>query len=212
MPSAGTFLRMNTLELFLLDHARVHAASLTNNAGGLSVAELASRNLSDEQWRLRPHGLNSLAWIFWHIARCEDVAVNIMVANRPQVFDGEPWAARLSISRRDVGTEMSRAEVEDFSRAVNVPAIRDYRNAVGSRTRGIAMSVRPDELNDVPPAERLEEIRGQGVLIPEAEWVLKIWDGKPVGWFLAWLAAGHSYMHLGQGRWVKKLILAGVTS
>ena len=162
---------MNTLELFLLDHARVHAASLTTNAGRLSVAEIAARNLNDDQWRLRPHGLNSLAWIFWHIARCEDAAVNI-----------------------------------------NVPAIRDYRNAVGSRTREIAMSLRADELNDVPPAERLEEIRGQGVLIPKAEWVLKIWDGKPVGWFLTWLAAGHSYMHLGQGRWAKKLILAGVTS
>ena len=203
---------MNTLELFLLDHARVHAASLTNNAGGLSVAELAARNLSDDQWRLRPHGLNSLAWIFWHIARCEDAAVSIMVANRPQVFDEEPWADRLGILRRDVGTEMTLAEVEDFSRAVNVPAIRDYRSAVGSRTREIATSLRPDDLDDVPAGERLEQIRGQGVLLPKAEWVLKIWDGKPVGWFLAWLGTGHSYMHLGQGRWVKKLILAGVTS
>ena len=200
---------MNTLELFLLDHARVHAASLTTNAGGLSVAELAARNLNDDQWRLRPHGLNSLAWIFWHIARCEDAAVNIMVANRPQVFDEEPWADRLGIVRRDVGTEMTLAEVEDFSHVVNVPAIRDYRNAVGSRTREIAMSLRADELNDVPPAERLEEIRGQGVLIPKAEWVLKIWDGKPVGWFLTWLAAGHSSQDPGQGRWAEKVILAG---
>lgn len=203
---------MNTLELFLLDHARVHAASLTNNAGGLSVAELAARNLSDDQWRLRPHGLNSLAWIFWHIARCEDAAVNIMVADRPQVFDEEPWANRLGIHRPDVGTEMTLAEVEDFSRVVNVSAIRDYRNAVGSRTRDIAKSLHADELNEVPPAERLDQIRGQSVLIPKAEWVLKIWEGKTAGWFLAWLAAGHSYMHLGQGRWVKRLILAGVTS
>jgi len=203
---------MNTLELFLLDHARVHAASLTNNAGGLSVAELAARNLNDEQWRLRPHGLNSLAWIFWHIARCEDVAVNIAVANRTQVFDEEAWADRMGMHRRDVGTEMTLEEVEGFSRIVNVPAIRDYRNAVGSRTREFAKSLHPDELDEVPPAARLEEMRAQGVLIPKAEWVLKIWDGKTAGWFLAWLAAGHSYMHLGQGRWVKKLILAGVTS
>jgi len=103
---------MNTLELFLLDHARVHAASLTNNAGGLSVAELAARNLNDEQWRLRPHGLNSLAWIFWHIARCEDAAVNIMVANRPQVFDEEPWADRLGIVRRDVGKQLEAGRRE----------------------------------------------------------------------------------------------------
>jgi hypothetical protein len=203
---------MNTLESFLLDHARVHAASLTNNAGGLSVAELAARNLTDDQWRLRPHGLNSLAWIFWHIARFEDVAVNVMVSGRRQVFHEGGWADRLGIHRADAGTEMTFTEVEDLSQTVDVPAIRDYRNAVGSRTRQIAASLRPDDLDGIPPAERLERIRSEGVFIPKAEWVLKIWEGKPAGWFLAWLAAGHSYMHLGQGRWVKKLILAGVAA
>ena len=203
---------MNTLELFLLDHARVHAAALTDNAGGLSVAELAARNLSDDQWRLRPHGLNSVAWIFWHIARCEDAAVDIMVADRPQVFDAAPWADRLGVPRRDVGTEMTPAEVEEFSRTVNVQAIRDYRHAVGSQTRALAAALQPADLDVVPPADRVAQIRAQGVLIPKAEWVQRIWEGKPTGWFLAWLGAGHSYMHLGQGRWVKKLILAGVTS
>ncbi len=203
---------MEPLELFLLDHARVHSAALTNNAGGLSVAELAARNLSDNQWRLRPHGLNSLVWIFWHIARCEDVAVNIIVADQTQVLDEGTWRDRLGTARRDVGTDMTADEVAEFSHVVNVPAIRDYRNAVGSRTREIAAALRPQDLDDVPPADRLDQIRTQSVLIPKAEWVLKIWDGKTAGWFLAWLAAGHSYMHLGQGRWVKKLILAGVTS
>lgn len=203
---------MHTLELFLLDHARVHAAALTNNAGGISLAERATSDLSDDQWRLRPHGLNSLAWIFWHIARYEDVAVSIMVADRPQVFDEEPWADRLGISRRDVGTEMTLDEVENFSRAVNVPAIRDYRNAVGARTRALAPSLRPETLQEILPAAQLEQIKIQRALIPKAEWALKIWDGKPRSWFLTWLGAGHSYMHLGQGRWAKKLILAGVTA
>lgn len=203
---------MNTLELFLLDHARVHAAALTGNAGGLSVAELAVRNLTDDQWRLRPHGLNSLAWILWHIARCEDAAVNVMVAGAGQVLDEGRWGGRLEITRRDVGTEMTADEVAEFSRSVNVHAVREYRNAVGARTREFVRSLRAEDLDAPPPEERLQEITAQGVLIPKAEWVLKIWHGKPAGWLLAWLGAGHSYMHLGQGRWVKKLILAGVTA
>jgi hypothetical protein len=203
---------MDTLELFLLDHARVHAAALTNNAGGLSVAELAARNLTDDQWRLRPHGLNSLAWIFWHIARCEDAAVNIVVGGGRQVLDEGAWLDRLGTSRRDVGTEMTPAEVEEFSRTVHVPALREYRNAVGARTREYAATLRPADFDAMPPASRIEEIRRRDVVIPKAEWVLKIWEGKPNGWFLAWLGAGHSYMHLGQGRWVKRLILSGVTA
>lgn len=203
---------MNSLELFLLDHARVHAASLTNNAGGLSVAELAVRNLTDDQWRLRPHGLNSLAWIIWHIARFEDVAVNVMVAGLAQVFEEDGWADRLGVPRVDAGTEMTPADVEDFSRTVEIPAIREYRTAVGTRTRRFAATLGPDDFDGLPPAGRLERVRAEGVFIPTAEWVLKIWEGKSAGWFLAWLASGHSYMHLGQGRWVKKLILAGITS
>jgi hypothetical protein len=203
---------MDSLEMFLLDHARVHAASLTDNAGGLSVAELAVRNLTDEQWRLRPHGLNSLAWIIWHIARFEDAAVNIMVAGQAQVYHEDGWADRLGVQRVDAGTEMTSADVDDFSRTIDIPAIRDYRNAVGGRTRRFAATLGPEDLDSIPPTGRLERVRAEGVFIPKAEWVLKIWEGKSAGWFLAWLAAGHSYMHLGQGRWVKKLILAGITS
>ncbi|HEY6103949.1 MAG TPA: DinB family protein [bacterium] len=203
---------MNSLELFLLDHARVHAASLTNNAGGLSVAESAVRNLTDDQWRVRPHGLNSLAWIIWHIARFEDVAVNVMVAGQAQVFQEDGWADRLGVLRVDAGTEMTPPDVEDFSRTVDIPAIREYRTAVGAQTRRFVATLEPDDFDSISPAERLERVRAEGVFIPKAEWVLKIWEGKSAGWFLAWLAAGHSYMHLGQGRWVKKLILAGITS
>lgn len=203
---------MNSIEVFLLDHARVHAAALTNNAGGLSVAELAVRNLTDDQWRLRPHGLNSLAWIMWHIARFEDVAVNVMVAGRVQVLQEEGWADRLGVRRVDAGTEMTPEDVDDFSRRADIPGIREYRAAVGTRTRRFAATLGPGDLDSIPPAERLERVRVDGVFIPEAEWVLKIWEGKSAGWFLTWLAAGHSYMHLGQGRWVKKLILAGITS
>lgn len=203
---------MNAVELFLFDHARVHAAAMTGNAGGLSLVELATRNLTEAQWRLRPHGLNSLVWILWHIARAEDVAINVMVADRPQVFDEGSWGERLGATRRDVGTEMTPAEVADFSQAVHVGALRDYRNAVGLRTREVAAALSPEDLEQVVPASRFEEVRAQGALIPQAGWMLKIWEGKARGWFLTWLGAGHSAMHLGQGRWVKKLILAGVTS
>lgn len=52
--------------------------------------------------RVRPGpGLNSLVWLAWHMARTEDVAVNLVVAGRPQVFDAR-WAERMKIRRRDM--------------------------------------------------------------------------------------------------------------
>jgi hypothetical protein len=36
----------------------------------------------DAQWRARPHGLNSIAWLVWHVARCEDGGLNRLVIDR----------------------------------------------------------------------------------------------------------------------------------
>jgi hypothetical protein len=60
------------------------------------------QGLSHEQVRLRPDGLNSIAWLVWHMARCEN-ALNLLLAGRPQVLDEEHWLPRLNVSIRDVG-------------------------------------------------------------------------------------------------------------
>ena len=49
-----------------------------------------------DQMRLRPHPqLNSIAWLLWHMARSEDMGVNRLIANRPDVLTGDGWASRL---------------------------------------------------------------------------------------------------------------------
>jgi Protein of unknown function (DUF664) len=40
------------------------------------------QRLSDAQLRLRPHGLNSIAWLVWHMARCEDT-LSLVLVGRP---------------------------------------------------------------------------------------------------------------------------------
>jgi len=61
--------------------------------------------LTDEQMRVRPReDLNSLAWLMWHIARAEDIFVNVVFAGRPQVFD-DGWTGKLGVTRRDFGSD-----------------------------------------------------------------------------------------------------------
>ena len=40
--------------------------------------------------------LNSLVWLLWHMARVEDVVVNLVVADGRQVLD-DGWALRLKV-------------------------------------------------------------------------------------------------------------------
>ncbi len=200
---------MNGVDLFLREHAIVHSADLVAGESR-SMEDTVLRDMDETQIRARPQGLNSLAWLFWHIARYEDVAVNPIVAARPQVFDEDGWAARLGIERRDMGTGMNAEEVALLSESIDIAAMRAYRVAVGRRTREVAAALPEAGWERIAGAEDIARASAQDAFgpYPEATWVeRKLWPGKSCAWFLYWLGVGHPLMHIGQGRWVRKLIL-----
>lgn len=115
--------------------------------------------------------------------------------------------ARLGISIRDVGTGMSGDDVADLSAKIDIPAVRAYRVAVGRRTREAVVALPAEEWLREPEASAREGIQTQGALRPEAEWLLRFWEGKSKSYFLSWMGVGHNQLHLGQARWVRKLLL-----
>jgi uncharacterized damage-inducible protein DinB len=128
-------------DLFLHQHALTHAAAVGGNK--MSAAERTFSGLTDEQMRVRPReDLNSLAWLLWHIARAEDTIVNRVLAGRSQVFE-DGWMKRLGIGRRDLGTGMTSAEVTELTRQIDLDALREYRDAVGRRTREVVGTSSP---------------------------------------------------------------------
>ena len=68
---------MDTREFFDLHHGRVHSSKVSSAS---SIADQVFAGLTDEQMRVRlGPGLNSLVWLVWHMARVEDVGVNLVV-------------------------------------------------------------------------------------------------------------------------------------
>jgi hypothetical protein len=168
----------------IIHHDHVHS----------QVARELLQGLSDEQMRLRPNGLNSVAWLVWHMARCED-AINVLVASRPQVLDQNGWLTRLNVSLRDVGTGMTDEEVSDLSARLDLGALRDYYHAVGRRIVEVVKSLRPQELKESPDLHRL---RAQGVFRESAMWAISEREDQTKGWWLGHLGIGHNQMHRGQ--------------
>ena len=126
---------MDSRDLFLSQHSAVHSAAVGGNK--MSTVERSITGLTDEQMRVRPReDMNSIAWLLWHIARAEDIMVNRGLAGRAQVFD-DAWQKRLGVARRDFGIGMTSAEVTELTRAIDLGAAREYRDAVGRRTREI---------------------------------------------------------------------------
>jgi hypothetical protein len=188
---------MDAIQLFLRQHAQVHSAAILGQQEG-SLADMVLRGLSDEHMRLRPRGeWNSLAWLFWHMARAEDVGINVVLAHERQVLDQNDWFERLHVARRAIGTSMTSDEVSMLSTEIDIAALREYRIAVGRKTREVAERIHRDDLEDLIDASTLRRVESEGALCERAGWVAQLWARRPKVWFLTWVATGHNFAHLG---------------
>lgn len=192
---------MDIRELFLEQHAAMHSAAVGGNK--MSAAERTFAGLTDEQMRVRPReDLNSLAWLMWHIARAEDIIVNAVVAGRAQLFD-DAWMKRLAITRRDFGIGMTGPEVTELTRQIDVGALREYRDAVGLRTRELVGGFKPGDWEGAVAADAVQGAAGAGAFGARTEVLSKAFPGRPRTAVLSTIALFHSAGHMGEAATVR---------
>jgi hypothetical protein len=182
---------MNNLEVFLREHAAVHSRDAV--PAPLNMDWVFAGH-EPEQLRARPHGLNSIAWLLWHIARTEDCGVSLVITAQPQLLD-DAWAQRLNVNERGDGEGMTKAQVEALSQSIDLDVLREYRNAVCVRTRAMVEEMWPERWEAPLTADDLREAAARGALGgKEAPWLV----GIPRDALLSWWAVQHSQYHLGQ--------------
>jgi hypothetical protein len=192
---------MDVRDLFLDQHAAMQSAAVGGNK--MSAAERAFAGLSDEQMRVRPReDLNSLAWLMWHIARAEDIMVNQVMNGRAQIFE-DGWAKRLGITRRDFGIGMTSAEVTELTGQIDVAALREYRDAVGRRTRDSASGYKAQDWDGQISAEGMQAAAAAGAFGVRTEGVLKVFTGRPRTGVLTGIALFHPAGHMGEAATVR---------
>lgn len=190
---------MDAIQFFLGDHARVHAHGVGGAEGNAFLEDGVLGGLSDEQLRMRPgDGLNSIGWLVWHLARTEDMAVNVVVAGRKQVLEEDGWLERLGLTRQDIGTGMSDEEVTEFTQQADMQAIRAYRVAVGKRTREVVQSMRPEQLDEIVDSANIDGAFAGGSIDARAQWLRGFIGGKTKAFLLGHACSGHGYMHIGE--------------
>ena len=189
---------MDMRDLFLAQHSAVHTAAVGGNKA--SAAERVLNGLTDEQMRVRPReDLNSIAWLVWHIARAEDIFLNPVLAGRAQVFD-DAWMKRLGVNRKDFGIGMKSPEVSDLTRSINLDALREYRDAVGKRTRELVGSFQPQDWEGQVPQSAVERAAAEGAFPPP---VAQAFTGRPRMAVLSALALFNPAAHFGEATTVR---------
>jgi hypothetical protein len=192
---------MDIRDLFLEQHAAMHSAAVGGNT--MSASERAFAGLTDEQMRVRPReDLNSLAWLMWHIARAEDIIVNGVLSGQPQVFD-DGWMKRLGIGRRDFGIGMTSAEVTELTKQIDLGVLREYRDAVGRRTREVVGGFKPPDWEGTVTAADVERTAAGGAFGVRTEALTKMFPGRPRSGMLSAIALFHSAGHLGEADTVR---------
>jgi len=186
------------IDLFLCQHAMVHASEMSQS-GLPSFEDGLWAGLSEPDIRLIPaREEHSLVWIIWHLARIEDVTMNLLVAGSPEVFQQGGWREKLNVPIIHTGNLMGSSDVENLSAAVDIDQLRRYRLVVGRRTREIAGSLQPDEIRRKTSPARLEQIMKQGAVLDTAQDLLAYWGGLTVAGLLLMPPTRHNFIHLNE--------------
>ena len=196
---------MDWRTLFTLQHHQVHSGALSSSNDDFHIPDMIVNGMSEEQLRLSPRDdQNSVAWLMWHMARCEDVVGGAILSSDGQVLD-DGWDLKMGVPRRDIGTGMTPAEVRDLSQQIDIDALLEYRLTVGRRTTDLLDRLDDESLGRPVTPDSIDTLRALETFGAHAGWVGDYWETRNKAWFL-WLPTGHCYQHLGEAVTIRTMV------
>jgi hypothetical protein len=189
--------------LTLRQHAMVHTAAVSRS-GLWSFEDEIWDGLDDSTFRRIPKGEeHSLAWVFWHMTRIEDVTMNVLVAGSGQVINEDRWPQRMKSPIVHTGNAMSVDAVAELSAAIQIDALRDYRLAVGERTQEIIFQLEPGSLKHKVKPARLQQLYDEGAVLEAAREIVDYWGKRTIAGLLLMPATRHNFVHLNEAARLK---------
>lgn len=193
-----------SVALFLELHAPLHARAVSGT-DGWDLEEEVWSGLTEAQFRCIPAGMeHSIAWCYWHLARIEDITMNLLVADSAQVYSREDWKQCLHAPFDDTGNMITPENVFALSQTVAFEELRAYRSAVGRRTREIVCALSAEDMLRMTPPERLQRGLDEGAIAPYATGVVDYWGSLTISGLLLMPPTRHCYIHLNECLKIKK--------
>jgi hypothetical protein len=192
------------IQLFLSQHAMLHSKKMAQ-AETWSFEDEILTGMAEEQVRCIPRNCeHSIAWCIWHIARIEDVAMNLLVAGSSQVLHRDDWLERMKVAVSDTGNAMDEEGVIELSAAIDIEALRAYRVTVGRRTREIVQQLESEDLKKKVKPSRLQQVRDEGAVVEAASGIIEYWGRRNIAGLLLMPATRHNLVHLNEALRLKR--------
>jgi hypothetical protein len=139
-------------------------------------------------------GGSSIAFLAFHTAYHEDLAVNAVLRQRPPVL--RDWRDALGVGDLDPATGLAEAEPPELTAALELEPLGAYLRTVHESTVVHLATLDTDAITTI--VDGAVGLAAAGVTDAAVPWLYRIWEDRPAAWFLQWEAIGHRVNHLGE--------------
>ena len=198
--------REKAIELFLDQHAIVHSGKVSKTKVWSFEDELLT-GLTEDEIRCSPAGgEHSIAWILFHLARIEDITMNMLVAGTSQLFTRDDWARKMNVDIVHSANRMDQQSVAELSAKINIKSLREYRIAVARRTREIVKKLQAKDFKHKVDPARIAKVLSEGAVTAEAMEIINYWSKKTIAGLLLMPPTRHCILHLNEATRIKEEI------
>lgn len=190
----------DAIDLFMDQHARVHSSSVSGSDYSTFEDELWD-NINDGAFRIGQNKKGrTVAYGMWHSTRIEDITMNLLIAGEDQIIDQNNWIKKLNTSIYDTGNALGSEEILEFSKTIDMDALKEYRKIVGIRTREIVKSLTYKSLKIKTLENGLKKAVSLGAVVNDdkAIWLIDFWKKKTVLGILLMPATRHNLVHINE--------------
>lgn len=182
-----------TIEL----HSCVHSSEVYKKEQSSYFDEIWE-GLNEEAFRTLPTLKDvTIAWDIWHITRIEDITSNLLIADGAQILNDE-WLKRLNTQVKDTGNAMTKEEIAAFSKKLNMDELRNYRIAVGLRTKQVIEKLDNKDFKRKFSSAQVQRILSEGAVLDhkDSSYLLDFWGKKTVEGIILMPITRHQIVHL----------------
>jgi len=193
-----------SIQLFLRQHSMLHSFNMAQSELWSFEDEVLDDMTEEQICRIPQNCEHSVAWCIWHIARIEDVAMNLLVAGSSQILHRNNWLERMKVTVHDTGNEMDEEDMATLGTTIDIKALRAYRMAVGRRTREIVKQLEPQDLKKKVDPFRVQQVMEKGVVVDAARAIANYWSRRNIAGLLLMPATRHNLVHLNEALRLKR--------
>lgn len=140
----------------------------------------------------------TIAYYLYHLARIEDITSNTLVAGKEQIFFAANYQKTIRAPIITTGNEISRNEVVEFSKLLDIDQLKNYTMNVLTNTNKIIKEMSYEGSKAKVSDDRKIELLKLNVVSTDenAFWLVDYWCNKTVTGLLLMPFSRHHMLHL----------------